>query len=240
MGPTFALSLRQLASRWRLSLIVLLAGLAVALAAVVAAISDDAKVHGGTIDVFFDGLIIGAVMPIVTMALATAAFGNELEDRTLSYLVLKPTARWLIVLPKLLASIAVAGPLLIVTGVAITLLLLDGDTHASLAVGVALFTGVVTYSAIFTWAGLATRMALPFALAYVFIWEGLVSTFLGGVRYLSVRGYALAIMHGIDDESFGEFGERVIELPAAIVGAVAVTVVFFSLAVHRLRTMDVP
>ena len=240
MGPMFSLSVRQLAGRWRITLILLLAVLPVALSAVVAVLSESPRDQGGVIDVFFDGMMIGAVMPIVMMALATAAFGNELEDRTLSYLVLKPLARWLIVLPKLLASLALGAPVIIISGAVVAFLLLDGDVRASIAVAVALLAGVVAYASIFTWAGLVSKSALPIAVMYVFVWEGLISTFLGGIRYLSVRGYTLAIMHGIDGDSFGEFDERVIELPSAVIGAVAATVVFFGLAVYRLRRMDVP
>ena len=91
-----------------------------------------------------------------------------------------------------------------------------------------------------SWAGLMTTRALPFAIVYVFLWEGLISSFINGVDYLSVRGYTLAIMHGIDKDGLGELSERVIEFPAAVGGAVAVSVVFFYLTVRRLRNMDVP
>ena len=60
------------------------------------------------------------------------------------------------------------------------------------------------------------------------------------VDYLSVRGYTLAIMYGINETGFEALGSRVIEFPAGIVGAVAVTVVFLLLLVRRLRRMDVP
>lgn len=228
-----------------------LVALPIGLAALVSAIlSEDESSNREFINNLLDGLLIAGILPIVTMVMATAAFGNELEDRTLSYLVLKPIPRSRIVLPKLLASIVVSGPLLVVSGVGATLLgasgigaallVLDGDLQAAVAIGVALLVGVVTYAAIFTWAGLVTTRALAFALIYVFLWEGLISTFLGGVRYLSVRGYTLAILHGMDDKSFDAIGDRVIEFPAAIAGAAAVTVVFFWLTVLRLRRMDVP
>ena len=82
--------------------------------------------------------------------------------------------------------------------------------------------------------------ALAYGLVYIFLWEGLISTFFGGVRYLSVRGYILAILHGLDDKSFEPLGDRVIEFPAALVGATIVTAAFFLLTVRRLRRMDVP
>jgi ABC-2 type transport system permease protein len=234
------LSLRQLASRRRLLLIVLLAFLPVSIAVLISALAEgESDLGQDIINLLIDGMIVGAILPIVTIALATAAFGNELDDRTLSYLVLKPVPRSLIVLPKLLASIVVGGPLLIASGVVATLLGVGGG-QAALAVGLALFAGAVTYATIFTWAGLVSTHALGFALIYVFLWEGLISSFLGGVRYLSVRGYTLAILHGIDDKSFEALGQRVIEFPAALVGAAAVTAVFFWLTVRRLRRMDVP
>ncbi len=240
MVPMFLLSLRQLTSRRRLLLIVLLASLPVALAALISALAKDESGFGQDfINLLIDGMLVGAILPIVIMALATAAFGNERDDRTLSYLVLKPVRRSLIVLPKLLASIVVGGPLLIASGVAATLLGVGGG-QAAVAVGVALFVGAVTYATIFTWAGLVSTRALGFALVYVLLWEGLISSFLDGARYLSVRSYTLAILHGIDSESFEALGQRVIAFPVGLVGAAVVTAVFFWLTVRRLRRMDVP
>ncbi|MEX1255413.1 MAG: ABC transporter permease [Dehalococcoidia bacterium] len=250
MGPLFTFSLRQLASRGRLLLLLILVSLPVGLAILVSAtIGEDETSNREFINTLLDGLLIGTIMPIVSMVLATAAFGNEVEDRTLSFLVLKPISRLRIVSAKLLAAIAVGCPLVIVSGLTATLVggsgpgarivELDGTFQATLAVGVALFAGFVAYCALFTWAGLVSTRALPYALVYVVIWEGLISSILDGVRYLSVRGYTLAIMHGLDDKSFAELSDRVIEFPAGILGVVIVTAGFLWLAVRRLDRMDV-
>jgi ABC-2 type transport system permease protein len=241
MGAVFWLSLRQSTGRWRLALVFFLAALPVGLAILLSLFAEeDASYEEGFINVLIDGMTVGGILPIVTMAFSTAAFGNELEDRTLNYLVLKPVPRWQIALPKLLASVAISGPLLIVSGVVATVVGLDADPRAAVAVGLALFAGVAAYAAIFTWAGLVTTRALPFALVYVFLWEGLIGSFISGVGYLSVRGYTLAIMHGIDETGFQVLSSRVIEFPAALGGAAGVAVVFFWLTVRRLRRMDVP
>ena len=241
MGAVFWLSLRRLTGRWRLALIFLLAALPVALAIIVSlTVSDDESFHEDFIDILLDGMLVAAILPIVTMALSTASFGNELEDRTLSYLILNPVSRWRIAMPKLLASIAISGPLLIASGVVAVLLGFDGSLRAALAVGVATLAGVTAYAAIFTWFGLLTNRAITFALIYVLLWEGVIGSFIDGVDYLSVRGYTLAIMYGINETGFETLGSRVIEFPAGIVGAVAVTVVFMLLLVRRLRRMDVP
>ena len=241
MGPVFGHSLRQLTGRWRLALILLLAALPVGLAVIVFfAASDDESFDENFINVLLDGLLVAGILPIVTMALSTAAFGNELEDRTLSYLVLNPISRWRIAMPKVLASITISGPLLVASGVGAALLGFDSSPRAALAVGTAMVAGVAAYAAVFTWLGLVTNRALAFALIYVLLWEGVISSYISGVDYLSVRGYTLAIMYGINETGFEELGTRVIELQAGIVGAVAVTVVFLLLLVRRLRRMDVP
>ena len=241
MGPVFWLSLRQLTGRWRLALIFLLAALPVGLAIIVSIVDGDADDFDESfINILLDCMLVAAILPIVTMALSTAAFGNEVEDRTLSNLVLKPIARWRIAMLKVLASIAISGPLLIASGVAAALLGFDGDVRAAVAVGMAIFAGVAAYAALFTWLGLLTNRAIAFALIYVLLWEGVIGSFLQGVNYLSIRGYTLAIMYGINETAFEELGSRVIEFPAGIVGAVAVTVVFLLLLVRRLHRMDVP
>ena len=238
MGALFRLSLHQMAGRRRLAVIFLLAALPVVLTAIFVAVEENDP-NEFTTDML-DRMLVAAILPLVTMALATVAFGHEVEDRTLSYLVLKPIARWRIVLPKYVAVFLVGGPLLIISGVVATVLGLDGDARAAAAVGVAMLAGVAAYSAIFTWAGLMTTRALGFALVYVFLWEGLLSSYLEGIRYLSVRGYTLALMYGIDEDSLNALGDTAIQFPAAIAGAVAVTAVFLWLTVRRLRHMDVP
>ena len=240
MGPVLRLSLRQLAGVRRLLIVSLLTLLPVALAlAIRFGAGDDAETDD-VITGVIDAILVAGILPLVTMALATASFGNELEDKTLSYIMLKPVPRWKIALPKLIAPILVAGPLVVISGAAAAYIGLDSGFKTPLAVGAALLIGVVAYSAVFTWAGLITTRALSFAIVYVFLWEGVVSTFISGVRYLSVRGYTLAVMHGLDETGLESISDRVIEFPAAIGGAVLVSAVFFWLTIWRLRKMDVP
>lgn len=240
MAEIFRLSLRQLLGKWRVALIALLAALPTVLILIVKLVGEeDVAFDGEFVDPMIDGMIIGGIMPVVTMALATAAFGNELEDRTLYLLVLKPVSRVYIIIPKLLATLVVGGPLVVASGVVATAIA-GGEPKAIVAIAIALAAGVMAYAAIFTWAGLMTPRALAYGLVYVLVWEAFLSTFLSGIRYLSVRGYTLALLQGIDADSFDVLESRVIEFPAAIVGTIGVTTVFFLLTQYRLRTMDVP
>ena len=240
MVQILLLSLRQMGKR-RLILIALLSMLPVALAAAIASFaSSEESISEDFVTILVNGMIIGGIAPIVTMALATAAFGDEVDDRTLNYLTLKPVPRYQIVVPKFLAPVIVAAPVLIISSMLAVAIGLGGGIKPLLAIALALFAGVVTYASVFTWAGLISSRALAFGLVYVFLWEGLVSTFLEGIRYISVRNYILAIMHELDEETFQVLAGNVIEFPAAIVGAVAVSLVFLLLSIFRLRTMDVP
>ena len=234
------LSLRQTGKR-RLIVIALLSLLPVALAAAVASFSSsEGSLGDDFVTILVNGMVISGIAPIVTMALATAAFGDEVDDKTLNYLTLKPVPRYQIVVPKFLASVIVASPVLIISSMLAVTIGLGGGIQPLLAVAIALFAGVVAYASVFTWAGLISSRALAFGLVYVFLWEGLVSTFLEGIRYVSIRNYTLAIMYELDETTFQALGGNVIEFQAAIVGAAAVSLLFLLLAVFRLRTMDVP
>ena len=98
---------------------------------------------------------------------------------------------------------------------------------------------MVVYASVFTWAGLVTTKALAFGLVYVLLWEALITTFLSGTRYLSIRSYAIGVMHGMEGSPFN--ADLSIGFSTAIaVGAAVVTIAFFALAVRRLSRMDVP
>ena len=233
------LTLKQMFSPWRLIIVVFLSSLPTLLWIVVNAFTNEqAKFDDDMINAVIDGMIIGAIMPIITMTLATSAFSNEVEDKTLQYLVLKPVSRLNIILSKLFATLLISIPLTIACGLSPTLLS-GGSAKPLFVLTLGLLSGVIAYSAIFTWLGLITNQALGFALVYVLMWEGILSTFLSGIRYLSIRGYTLAILNGMDDKGFEILESRVIEFPAAVVGTISVTLVFIILAYYRLRTMDV-
>ena len=233
--PLFTLSFRQAASPRRLLLLVLLAGLPVLVAAVAGG-SEDGIINGT-----LDALVIAVVLPITVMVLATAAFGNEVEDRTLSLLAMKPISRVAIVLPKVAATVLVAGPIGVIAAVVVAALAVENEpAQAAVAAGVGVLVGVAAYTALFTWAGLVSNKALGFALVYVLLWEGLMASLISGIRYLSIRGYTIGIMHGLDGEGLGALSSRAIDLTAALIGAAVVTVVFVFLTVRRLGEMDIP
>lgn len=238
MSDLLALSVRQLAGGKRVWLMLVAAAIPLVFAVIFALVETEATALEFS-DGLTDHLIASTILPLVMLVLATAAFGNELDDRTLPYLVLKPISRWTIVVPKLLASLIVGGVPVVFCGWLATLIITDGDAGHAAATAAALFVGATAYAALFTWAGLVVRYALPFGVVYIFVWEAALSTFLGGTRFLSVRQYTLAVVRGIDDSRLRDV---VVELGLieGLIGAGVVVAVFVTLTARRLERMDIP
>ncbi len=240
MTAVLRLSLRQIAGLRRLLIVGLLALLPIVVALLLRSNAAGTEGRQESMVGLIDSLLAGAVLPIVTMALATRTFGNDLEDRTLGFIALTPIARWQIALPKLAASLLIAAPLVLGSGMVTAWIGSNGDPRTVAAVCAGLLTGVVAYAALFTWAGLATTRALPFAIIYAVLWEGVISSLISGVRYLSIRAYALSVMHAVDASAgLGRIGNRLVELPVALAAAALMVTGFLLLTIHRLKRMDV-
>jgi hypothetical protein len=88
------------------------------------------------------------------------------------------------------------------------------------------------------WLGLVTTQAIGIGLLYIVLWEGFFSGFVSGVRLLSIRHYAISLMHGLDARRFAD-GDN-LSFGVAIALCVLVFGGFLLLSVRRLRRMDVP
>ena len=104
----FSLTLRQLAGSRRLWLVLALVALPI-LAAVLFHVGETETTSARFADNVTTTLVASGILPLVMLLFATSAFGNELVDRTLVYITLKPLARWRIVVPKLVAALVVGG-----------------------------------------------------------------------------------------------------------------------------------
>ena len=237
MRAVYVLTLRQMSGKWRLIILTLLAALPV-ISAVLTLSDDKAPPVAAFEKAVLSAILAGAIAPLVVLAIAGAAFSNEVEDRTLANLVLTPLPRWKIVVPKLLASLTIAGPFIAVSAFATSHVAFLADWRATIAVTVSALVGVALYTAAFIWLGLLTTQAIGLGLLYIVLWEGLFSGFVAGVRLLSVRYYAVAIMHGIDPRRFA--GSKHPSFAVAIIVCSAAFALLMFLSVRRLRRMDIP
>jgi ABC-2 type transport system permease protein len=237
MGAVYLLTLRQLSGRWRLVILTALSAMPVVIAVLTLRSSQASSVVDFEMAVL-SAMLAGSIAPLVVLALAAAAFANEVEDRTLANLVLTPLPRWRIAVPKLLAAITIAGPFMAVSAALTSHVAFLGDTRATVAVTISALAGVALYASAFLWLGLVTTQAIGVGLLYIVLWEGFFSGFVSGVRLLSIRHYAIALMHGMDPRRFASSGH--LSLGLAIGTSLVVFAGFLLLAIRRLRRMDVP
>lgn len=237
MGSVYRLTLRQLSGRWRLLIMTVLAAMPVVIAVLMLR-SDDAPSVAEFETAILSAMLAGSIAPLVVLAIAAAAFANEIEDRTLANLTLSPIPRWQIAVPKLLATITIAGPFIAVSAFATSHVAFLGDATATVAVTVSALVGVALYASAFVWLGLVSTQAIGLGLLYIVLWEGFFSGFVSGVRLLSIRHYAIALMHGLDERRFAASDH--LSLGVAIIMSLLVFAGFLVFSIRRLRRMDVP
>jgi ABC-2 type transport system permease protein len=186
-------TLRQLLGRRRTLLLVLLSTLPVLLALAF-------RVAGETeIERFsrriFDTISMTILLPLVAILFGSGAFGAEIDDGTIVYLLAKPVPRWVVVASKALSAIAIA---ILLTGGSTALAgFIDmvpaggNGVLATEAQVLAMVVGSACYVSLFLALSLFTRRALVIGIGYMLVWEGALSLMLPGIANLSIRQYSL-------------------------------------------------
>lgn len=237
MGSVYALTLRQLSGRWRILIMAALASLPVIMS-IFALRQADAPSVAAFESVVLSSMLAGSILPLVVLAIAAAAFANEIEDRTIANLTLAPIPRWQIALPKLLAIITIASPFIAASAFLTSHIAFLADMKATIAVVGASLVGLAMYASLFVWLGLVSTQAIGVGLLYVVLWEGLFARFVSGVRLLSIRYFSIDLMHGLDERRFA--GGNHLGLTAVVVIAALIIGGFLYLSIRRLRRMDIP
>lgn len=184
-------------------------------------------------------LVLTVLLPLSGLVHGTSAFGAELDDGTLRYIMAKPVARWRLVVAKFAAAFAASVASCLPGVIAAGLILLTPD-GASLITGfgVAVLIASALYAAVFLLLSLATRRALILGLLYVIVWEGALSRVFVGTRVLSVREYAMTVAGRISGLTEGLFSTA-LPITAALPLAAAMLVLTMFAAVRRLQVLEV-
>ncbi len=221
IGILLVLTLNQLTRQRRTLLLVLLAGLPVLLAVLFRIYGDTATESQDFARVILGVLIVNLVLPLTALVVGTAAIGQELDDGTVVYLLAKPVPRWKVVVAKMAAAWMVTGAVALTSVLASGLIILVGHDGAGLLPAFALsaMAGALAYSAVFVSLSIRFGRALIIGLAYVFVWEALISQFIPGVRFLSIRAYTFGIADPLTR----------VELPSSGLGTVPAVALMVSL-----------
>jgi len=92
MSSVYLLTLSQLSGRWRLLVMSVLALMPIVLTESLVLVPSGASVDEFEL-IVLNTMLAGSITPLVVLAIATVAFGNEVEDRTLANLTLAPIPR---------------------------------------------------------------------------------------------------------------------------------------------------
>jgi ABC-2 type transport system permease protein len=232
-------TLRQLLGRRRTILLGLLAAVPVLLAVVFWA-AGNATVHDFASGVL-DAVGVTLLLPIVAVLFGTAAFGAEIEDGTVVYLLAKPISRWAIVLAKLIGAAGMTAILtmvsVLVSGAIVLAPLGEDGVAATRAFVVAMAVGSICYVSLFLVLSLFTRRALLIGLVYVLVWEGALSNLLPGIANLSIRQYSVGVANG-----FWQMRPEEARLSpsTALPLAIILVVATFAIATWKLMRLELP
>jgi ABC-2 type transport system permease protein len=249
IAPIFFLSIRQFVGGKAVRAVFAL-GMVPALFALIYRVDPDIARPRRFLDDIITDVMLPSILPLAALILATGAFGDEIEDRTLPYLVLKPITRFRIVLEKMLASAVVSIPIIGIGGVVSWFLVFTdtGGDHMDMlwAILAATAVGVLLYSAVFQLISLLIRRAILASIIYSLVWESVLGRFIPGLRYVSIRHVVTSVYtstieslepSGRLDAGLGidsAFGVR-----GAIIGAVVVSVIAILLSTWRLRKINI-
>ena len=231
IAPIVEVTFRGLLGRRRIFLLVLLAALPVLIGLLI-------RIAGGRPDAdrVLDTLVVRFVMPLVALIVGTTVIGSEIDDGTAVFLMVKPIARWRIVLSKALVAAGLTAVLIVPAVIISSILLSRTDLATTLeAFTVACFFGGTAYAIAFLALSAFTSRAFLIGLAYVLIWEGVLASILEGTKFLSIRMATLGIATalGVDTAE---------PPPAPAVSAAVIAVVIvggFMIASWRLARFEI-
>ena len=227
-------TLRGVLDRRRTWLMVLLAAVPV-IAASIFVLAGGQRIGNAILD----NLIVRTVLPLIALVFGTAVLGTEVEDGTLVYLLTTPVRRLRMVLGK--AAVAAGVTIGLIVPATVVTAVLAGvidERFQGVAPGFAIAVGAggAAYALAFMTASLFTSRALALGLAYVLIWEGILSGLLEGTRAFSIRQATLGLAAGF---SGWEPSKPPMDLTSSLVVIGAVILGALTLATWRLSRFEI-
>ena len=174
-----------------------------------------------------------ALLPLTALIVGTSVLGAEIDDSSILHLLATPVSRQSIIATK--AVVATGITMLFAALPEFVAGIIASGSAGKLAIGLLLgaMLGSAVYTAVFLLISTITRHPVAFALAYVAVWEGLVTNLVSGAKYLSAEQYALGVANSIakNDALQAHLTATTALILAIIAGAAAL-----AFASNRLRS----
>jgi ABC-type transport system involved in multi-copper enzyme maturation permease subunit len=173
----------------------------------------------GTVVVFY---YLRNLVPLTALFYASALVADEVEGKTLTYLVSRPVTRGAILAGKFAAYFVTVLCVTLPAVVLTFFIVLTAGGSRAVSAGVpdlfrdlaVLSAGLLVYGALFTLFGVALRRPILPGLLFVFLWE-LLANLPGYLPRLTVTAYLRSLVtHRPPEEGIGELFGQV--LPAAL------------------------
>jgi ABC-2 type transport system permease protein len=141
------------------------------------------------------GYFLSFLLPLLTLAYASGAFGAEREGRTMLWLLTRPLPRWAVYLAKYLGTMPWCVG---ISALAFTVLCLCGGEYGRRAIALswpAVLAGSLAFGSLFHLIGALFRWPSVIGLVYVFFFEILVGALPGSLKHLSLNYYIRSLFY---------------------------------------------
>jgi len=194
-------------------------------------------------------LLIQVVTPLCALVLGSAVLAEEIEDRTISYLLSRPIPRASILLGRWLAVLAAISALLGTSALLTALAALHSsaagpavDRGIAVPLLAATLSGGAVYSALFAGAGVVFRHPMIAGLGYAFAIEGFLANLPGKSQVMTVQFHLRSLIVGTGSPAWrqveGFSGSTFVGAGAAATTLAIVLVAALALSSARLARKE--
>jgi ABC-2 type transport system permease protein len=194
-GALFALTVRQATHGRRMLVLIALYLLPVGLAILLRSLSRPAPSEALEFLLILN-LVPHGLAPLTALLYASGVIRDEVEDQTLTYLLLRSVPRWAIYVVRLVATMCVTSALVIAATVVLYLAVYAGTPELGavfptrvLRAAAIMALGQVGYCALFGFLGLAVQRSLVVGMGYIAAVEGGLASIDFVVRKVTVVFY---------------------------------------------------
>lgn len=138
------------------------------------------------------GLIFGFVLVILSVVFCTDIIAQEIEQKTIVYLLTRPVPRWRIVLAKFAAAVLVTTVTVWISSVLLALVTCGPGAMGTSRLGrdlLILPLGALAYGTLFLLLATVINRPLTYGLLFAFGWESWVPNMPGDFQKLSLMSY---------------------------------------------------
>lgn len=196
---------------------------------------------GDVYDSLVSPFIFSVSLTILSVVYGTGCISQEIEGRTIVYLLTRPFPRWRILLAKFIAAYLVVALVTILSTLLVALVVYLPNSIQEAGVGAditALLIGTLVYVGLFLLLGTALPRPLTYGLLFVFGWETIVPKLPGQFARVSIMTYLKVLSQreitAPADNSGGNFLLAFAQAPNLEIGRREAWIVLFTLAVITL------